>query len=230
MIFKSLVFAQASGSTGGLVYSRNGGGMYVRSRANPTNPNTLQQQAVRDAMRVVVDAWRTAMNQSDRDTWNGYAFNTPTLNRLGEMTTKTGQQMFIRCNIARLQAGLPIVTTAPTHFDLGSFTPVGTFTADASTTSISIPFTASDAWANEDDSAMLVYQSREQNPTRTFGKGPFQLAGLILGDSTTPPTSPAVINSLFPLTAGNRLFLKLNVSRADGRYSDPENPTEIIVP
>lgn len=229
MLFKSLVFAQASGSTGGLVYSRNAGGMYVRSRVNPTNPNTDQQQAVRNAMRELVNAWTSTLTNVQRERWNTYAFNTPTLNRVGDATHKSGQQMYIRVNIARLQAGVDRRDLAPAIFDLGTFTPLGGFTADASASTISIPFNNGDEWATDDDGHMLVYQGRPQNATRTFGKGPYQLLTRIDGASGTPPVSPVVATSLFPMTAGQRIFLKINVMMPDGRYTNPQTISGLVV-
>lgn len=230
MIFKSPVFSQASGSIAGIVYSRNAGGMYVRSRANPTNPNTAQQQAVRDAFRTIVDSWTNNLSPGQREGWNTYAFNTPTLNNLGEATSKSGQQMYIRSNVARLQAGLTIVNNAPNIFDLSSFTPIADPTADASAGDIDFTFTNTDEWANEDGGAMLIYQSRPQNPTRTFGKGPYQLLTVILGDAMTPPTSPVTAIALFPMAADQRIFFKVNVTRADGRYTSPQQPTTLVIP
>ena len=227
MIFKSPIFAQASGSIAGTVFSRNAGGMYVRSRANPTNPNTGAQQAVRDAMRNLVFAWSNTLTNAEREAWNSYAFNTPTLNKLGESTHKTGQQMYLRGNIPREQAGLVRANAAPTTFDLGDFTPVTTIVADASADTISVAFSDSDLWATTNDCAMLIYQSRPQNATRNFGKGPFQLATKIDG-SPTPPTSPEVFSSLFPLSLGQKVFLQIRVSMADGRLSGKQNPTVIV--
>jgi len=224
VIFKSPIFAQASGSIAGTVFSRNAGGMYVRSRANPTNPNSPAQQAVRDAMRQLVNAWTDLLSDDQRDSWNSYAFNTPTLNKLGEPTHKTGQQMYLRGNIPRLQAGLDPANDAPTIFDTGSFTPFDTFTANATTGVISIPFDDNDAWVQENDSAMLIYQGRPQNLTRNFGKGPFQLLTAIIGDSTTPPATPATATSLFALAANQKVFLQVRVTRADGRLSGKTNP------
>jgi hypothetical protein len=229
VIFKSPIFAQASGSIAGTVFSRNAGGMYVRSRANPTNPNTDAQQAVRDAMRQLVVAWTSELDDGQRDAWNTYAFNTPTLNKLGEPTTKTGQQMYIRGNIARIQAVMTRADDAPSVFNVGDFTPPGAITADASASNIVIPFEDADEWANEDDSAMLVYQSRPQNATRTFGKGPFQLLTKITGGILSPPTSPVTVTSLFPMTAGQKVFFQVRVTRADGRLSGKVNPTTIVV-
>jgi len=229
VLFKSLVFSQASGSTGGLVYSRNAGGAYVRARVLPTNPQTGPQSAVRDALRTLVDAWTNVLTNAQRDAWNTYAFNTPTLNRVGDATHKSGQQMYIRSNVARLQASITRVDNAPTVFDLGSFTPLIGFTADASASTISIPFSNTDEWANDDDGHMLVYMGRPQNATRNFGKGPYQLLTRIDGASGTPPTTPVTPTSLFPMTAGQKIFLKINVCMPDGRYTNPQTISGLVV-
>lgn len=230
MLFKSLVFSQASGSTGGLVYSRNQGGMYVRSRAKPTNPNSEAQAAVRDAMRDVVFAWSNTLTDEQRENWNTYAFNTPTWNRLGEATTKTGQQMFIRGAIPRIQAGLSLPTNAPTSFDLGDISPPTELEAIDAGNSVQFEFDELDDWVNQAGCALLIYQSRPQNATRTYGKGPYQLASYVAGASTTPPTSPYTFASLFPLTAGQRLFLKFNVTMSDGRLTTPIMTSVIVSP
>lgn len=227
MIFKSPIFSEASGSIAGTVFSRNAGGMYVRARANPTNPNTDAQQAVRDAMRTLVQDWQI-MSDAGRENWNTYAFNTPTLNRIGESTHKTGQQMYLRGNIPRLQAGLDQASGAPTEFNTGIFSAITSMGADASTNLITVTFNADDPWAAEDQSAMLVYQSRPQNATRTFGKGPFQLATVIPGDSGTPTTSPKTFAPLFPMAEGQKIFFQLRVTYFDGRLTGKQNPTAIV--
>lgn len=228
MIFKSHVFAQASGSVAGIVYSRNQGGMYVRSRAKPTNPNTEAQQAVRDAMRNAVFAWSNTLDDEQREVWNTYAFNTPTWNRLGEATTKTGQQMFIRGAIPRLQAALSLPVDGPTSFDLGDFTPITGMTVDASDQTISIVFEETDAWSTVTGAALMIYMSRPQNPTRIFGKGPFQLATLAPGVNPGGATSPQAGASLFPVSVGQRVFFKFQVTMPDGRLTMPQFASTIV--
>lgn len=227
MLFKSPIFAQASGSIAGTVFSRNAGGMYVRARANPTNPNTDAQQAVRDAMRTLVNIWSNVLSDSERDGWNTYAFNTPTLNKLGEPTHKTGQQMFLRGNVPRIQAGLPTAAAPPTQFDLGAFGPLGEIITSEGDNNVSIEFDETDPWTGEVNSALLIYQSRPQNATRNFGKGPFQLATILEGQ-TVPVTGPVMFNSLFPLTQGQKVFLQLRVTYTDGRLTGKQNPTSVV--
>jgi hypothetical protein len=228
VLFKSQVFTQASGSVGGAVYSRNAGGMYMRARANPINPNTAPQQAVRDALRTAVLYWKNSLTDNERENWNTYAFNTPTLNKLGDPTHKSGQQMFIRGNVSRLQAGLGISNDQPTTFDLGSFHTLGAIVADASADTITVNFDTNDDWCGVDGAALLIYMGRPQNATRNFGKGPFQLLTMVLGDSGTPPTSPVTAASLFPLSTGQKVFLQARVTYPDGRLTGKQNPTQIV--
>lgn len=230
MLFKSPVYSQASGSIAGITYSRNAGGMYTRARAVPTNPNTVAQQAIKNAMAQLVVLWTETLTAGQRESWETYAFNTPTLNRLGEATHKTGQQMFLRGNVPRLQAGLPVALTASLFFDIGDYTPPSSIIVDESSNLVTIAFTNTDLWAGEDDSAMLVYMSRPQNATRNFGKGPYQLLTAILGDIGTPPTSPATAAPLFAVLSGQKVFFQIRVTRVDGRLSAVTNPTSIVVP
>lgn len=220
MIFKSPIFAQASGSLAGTVFSHNQGGMYVRARATPTNPNSEAQQAVRDALREAVFRWSNVLTDAQRTNWNTYAFNTPTFNRLGEATHKTGQQMFVRGCVPRLQAGLAIPANAPTSFDLGSFTAIDGLIADSAADTIEFNINNTDQWAIAAGNAMLIYQGRPQNSTRIYGKGPYQLAHMIQG-AVVPPGNAVSFASLFPFVAGQRIFIKVNVSMADGRYTVP---------
>jgi hypothetical protein len=179
-------------------------------------------------MSILVNNWTSMLTDAQRESWNTYAFNTPTLNKLGEATHKTGQQMYIRGNIPRLQASLEPISSGPIQFNVGSFTEPLSFSASGGTDTVSLPFAAGDEWAQEDNSAMLIYQSRPQNATRNFGKGPFQLASIIEGNQSIPPTSPKVFTSLFPLSSGQKLFLQIRVTRGDGRLSGKSNPTAIV--
>lgn len=219
MKFKSQLVTQASGSIGGATFSRNAGGMYIRARAVPVNPQTAKQTAVRNALTACMNRWTNVLTQVQRDAWNVYALNTPTTNVLGESLPKTGSNMYNRCNVARLNAGIAVIDAAPTVYDLGGFTaPVTTITA--STDLMSIAFTNSDAWATAVGGYLLVFASAPQNPSINFFKGPYQYAGKISG-AATPPTSPASMALPIPCAVGQAIFLKFNAIQVDGRYSAP---------
>lgn len=218
MKFKSLIFSQASGSIAGMTFSHGIGGMYVRARATPTNPGSTYQDVVRAAFGSLVVHWQETLTEAQREDWRTYASNTPLVDPLGELIQVTGLNMYLRGNTPRLNAGLSRVDDAPTLFNLGGFTePSVAF--DATDDEIDVTFTNSDDWANESGSAMLVYVSRPQSVATQYFKGPYRLAGIIEGDDTTPPTSPAEISLPFAATVGQKLFAKLAVTRADGRRS-----------
>lgn len=220
MLIKSALLTQASGSIGGMTASHNAGGMYLRARTIPVNPQSAGQVAVRNALSQLVVRWGATLTQSERDDWDTYAFNTPLTNSLGDQVQRSGQQMYIRGNVARLQQGLPIADTAPTEFNLGTFT-APTFAVASGTGLISVTFENTDEWANEDDAQMVIAASRPQSPGITFFVGPYRVAGGIDGDGTTPPTSPTTIAVPFPVSAGQKVFLTAKVTRADGRLSSP---------
>lgn len=218
MLFQSTIINRGSGSIGGITASRNRGGNYLRVKGVPINPNTPAQITVRVLLNALVDRWTTVLTDASRVGWQTYADNVPLANRLGELKTVTGQNMFVRSNLARIQGGEAVIDDAPSIFDTGAFTET-TITAAETGNQLSLAFLNTDTWANEDDSAMIVYGSRPVNASINFFKGPFRLLGKIDGDSATPPTSPAVFTSPFAYTVGQRVFARVIVSRADGRMS-----------
>jgi len=221
MKFKSEVVTQASGSIGGTTYSHNRGGMYRRARAIPTNPATSQQSAIRSIFAALSAAWRDTLTAVQRDAWNTYALNTPITGTLGDPINIGGLGMYQRGNVARLQAGLTRVDDGPSTFGLPEFTAPGITSITASTGVAIITYNNADAWLDATGAAMLVSGSRPVSPAINFFKGPYRFAGTILGDDTTPPSSPQNVTMPFALTVGQVAHLKFNVTTEDGRYSAP---------
>jgi hypothetical protein len=71
--------------------------------------------------------------------------------------------------------------------------------------------------------------SRPTSPGRSAPVGGFQYAGQIDGDGTTPPTSPVSIPTPFPLSAGQRVFVRMIAVSADGRKSPQFRDDDIVV-
>jgi hypothetical protein len=218
MLFKSPIFSQASGSIGGTTFAHNRGGMYTRNRVIPTDPQTALQVAVRNAMKSLAAYWSSTLDAGQRAAWADYAANVAMTNRLGDQVFLTGQQHFLRSNVARVQAGLSIIEDGPTVYDLGTFTPPAISQVSVAS-DINIAFTEADAWVNADDAAMIVFTGRPVNPGVSFYKSPFRLAGTVLGNAMTPPSTPATITPAYTLVEGNNVSIKLRISQADGRLS-----------
>lgn len=228
-LFKSQLATSVSGSVGGTTYAHNKSGMYMRARSIPVQPNSTAQVEVRSALTALVTAWKETLTSAQRSAWDLYAQNVPVTNPLGDSINNSGQNWYIGANTPRLQANsklsaaLARVDDGPTIFDRGTFTtPVPTWTE---TSGLSLVFTNADAWANEDGAVMLLYQGAPQDSSRNFFKGPWRLVNRIAGDSVTPPTSPSVtsaglLSALgYTVTQGQRCWLAVAVTRADGRLS-----------
>jgi hypothetical protein len=226
-LFKGLLVSKVSGSIGGLTFSHNKGGPYIRNRATPTNPGTPQQEVVRVTVGALAARWNETLTAAQRAAWDTYANNVFLTDPFGDPRKVPGISHYVRSNVPRIQAGGAYVDDAPTVYNLGEYTPP-TFAADAAATEVDVTFAEGDDWVSEDNAKMLVYASRPQNPGITFFKGPYRLAGSVDGASALPPTSPVTLSLPFAVQAGNKVFYRVAVLRADGRYSLSFRNVELV--
>lgn len=220
MLWKGSIITAASGKMGGIVASHNAGGQYFRQYRVPTNPSSIYQEAVRNAVATLTTRWTAVVTLNQRAAWAVYAQNVSVSNPLGDTNLNSALSWYCACNVPRIQAGVSVIDAGPTVFTMANLTPpVATITAAGTTASLA--FTNTDAWANEAGGYLLVYASRPQSPGINFFKGPYRYAGKVTG-AGTPPTSPATITLPFVSgPAGSRQFFQVRAVRADGRISAP---------
>lgn len=228
MKFQSPVFSKASGSIAGMTFSRNKGGMYVRSRSNPVNPNTTFQQNVRATFSQLTQQWRSTLNAANRNSWASYAEQVLLPDKLGEARAIPALSMFIRCNLPRLQAALTpaFFVQAPAVADIGQLGSV-TGAAAAMAGTVAMGWDTADPWQDQDDAALLVYISRPVSPLINYFKGPYRFAGAIPGDSSTPPSTGTTVSSPFAMAVGQRVFGYARATYADGRLTAPRYFTSV---
>lgn len=217
MLFKSALVTQISGSIGGMTGSHNRGGLYFRSRAVPTDPNTPAQAAIRAVFGALVNRWVNTLNAFQRQGWINYANQVPLTGPLGDPITVSGQNMYIRSNTPRSQIAASIIDTAPSIFDTGTLSLVTASNASEATQDVDFTFSNSDAW-NVANGHLIIQQSRPVNPTIDFFRGPYRLMNSFEGPQVSPVTGPAV----FPFVAGQRLFFRARASLADGRLTQSQ--------
>lgn len=105
-----------SGKLNGTVFARNKGGHYMRSKSNPTNPQTFFQMSNRGAFGAIATAWRN-LTQAQRSGWDGAAPDFPYQNRLGDTKILSGFNLFQKLNRNLILAGAPFsneMNSAPT--------------------------------------------------------------------------------------------------------------------
>lgn len=223
MLFKETIGAQLSGALGGIVASHNAGGTYFRVRATPTNPNTPQQIAVRNAVAFLSNFWNNGLTSGQRAIWDTYADNVTVTNRIGEQVLISGLAHYVRSNVSRIQASLARADDGPGIFNIGSHFPPKIVNFSEATQLGDFSFSngpLTDPWANEVGGFMFVFISRPQNISINFFRGPYRLIAVVVGDPV-PPVSPILINAPFPFIAGARIFGRAISTRADGRLATP---------
>lgn len=212
----------ASGKVGALVASRSRSTQYLRSRTTPVNPRTVFQGVIRNALKYVSQLWST-LTEAQIGGWENYASNVTRTNVLGDATNISPVNWFVGNNVVRQQAGLSLVLTGPSTFNLGNPAFEGvTFDCggtNPSTTAIiglgttSLPIDAGT------DSYMLLYVSRPYAAGRAAPVGSNQLMGMIPANTTG---TSFTFTSPFPRSDTNsQMQLTIRVSREDGRLSSP---------
>lgn len=213
--------------------SHNKGGPYLRMRSVPTNPNTVRQQAVRNALGSLVNVWTDVLTQVQRDGWETYAGNVPVTDKLGETINLSGQNWYVGINTARLQAGLPRVDAAPTTFNQG--VPVQSIAATNAGTADVIGINGADmstdlilGAAAPDDGDIILFIGPPVNSSRNYFKGPYQLVDVIAVASAATSvawgtTITALFNANTALNTGQKRALRARIAYDDGRLSPAFN-------
>ena len=209
---------QRSGKQGGMVWSHNAGGPYVRNRTIPVNPNTDRQVAVRNAVRSIAISWDQILTQAQRDAWDAYALNISWTNKLGQVIHLTGLNHFIRSNTPRVISGIARVDAAPIFPALAIAELALTVTASEATQDLTIDGAAVADWIGEADAWQFFYMGLPQASSRKFFGGPYKFVTAIPGAG--PPPFPAVVAAPWPFGEGQRIWVRSRVARGDGRLSE----------
>ncbi len=180
------------GSIGGWVFSRNSSGPYIRNRGVPVNPNSPLQQLRRAAFQDVAAAWTAIAGPQQRQAWNEWASQVSWLNPLGQTIKLSGFNQFLRLNCARVLAGSAIQSDPPTEFVLPSPITGLVVSADDGLSS-SISFTSGQAWMSETGAKAMIFFGEPVSVAKAYLGTRYRYAGCILGNATTPPTSPQTV-------------------------------------
>ncbi len=209
----------ARGSVGGQVHSRNRFGNYVRARTTPVNPNTARQAFMRAIVGATAARWHVSLTQAQRDAWDVYANAIVMTNKLGASIKLTGFNHYVRSRSFLRQNGTPGVDDGPVNLTLPTQDELFAAVVDEANQQLSVTFDDTLAWVDQDNGIMGIYMSEPQPVGTKYIRGPWRLAGTIEGDSTTAPTTPAVIAVPFPVAVGQRVGFRARICEEDGRLS-----------
>jgi len=226
MKFKSALVTQASGSIGGITFATGIGGMFMRSRAIPVNPNTTSQNSVRSVFGALTSVWNT-LTSPQREAWNAYAAQVPLTDTFGDPRIVSGFNMFMRSNSNRVRSGGSgdLVVAAPSVYNLGS-TPILVSAASVISVGGVLTGTLSIDIMDAPDPAVVgdfiyAFVSPPFNTNRTFHRGPFRFSGETAVLVTGSQPQPVVVTSDYywdPL-GGQGIQYRLVQNKLDGRQS-----------
>lgn len=210
-----------SGKIAGNVFAKNRYGSYVRSWKKPVNPNTAKQQTVRAIISYLSNYWSKTATAAQRTAWGTYAAAVAAKNRLGESVFLTGFNHFIRSNSILQQMGEALVAAGPTTLTLPEQDASLAVAGSEASQELTLTYDDTRDWCDNTGAFLAVFMGQPQNATRNFFDGPWNYAGKIEGDSTTPPTSPATISAPFTITEAQKAWVYCRIVEADGRLSSP---------
>jgi hypothetical protein len=216
MLFKGTLIGEASGSIAGVTFSHNRGGQYTRVRRVPTNPNSPRQSTVRGRFATLSQSWRD-LTPAQRAAWADVAPTVSLTNALGESIQYTGQQLYVAVNSVRLDAGLTVLSAAPSAAGRADNTVTAVDANDGGDT-IEVTFGAGD-WTQA-GGALLVQLGGPVSPGVSFFNGPFRQTGVILG-AASPPASGSTVTAPADFSLAFNYWCRLRTTDQFGRISEP---------
>lgn len=107
------------GTIGGMTFSANKSGPYIRPWAMPSNPRTAFQVGQRNIFSEIHNAFYD-LSPAQRTDWDDLGLDPPEYdyNSLGQLITLSGAAWFRRINVRRIRAGQTIDLDAPPNTPL----------------------------------------------------------------------------------------------------------------
>jgi len=168
------------GSVGSNTYSKNRYGYYVKTKAQPTNPNTPLQATTRQAMRKYVQLWQTTITATQAEAWDEAALQHKR-SKYGAGFSLSGVNLYVAVNTLLEKFGESAITE-PTIFTgaVGSTLPAITSVALSGKLEIS-------AWSEVDSNIRCaVYATNATGQTISYKKSPFVFSYAIKSSTVFP--------------------------------------------
>lgn len=197
------------GSAGGNTFARNKGGAYMKKRANGVNPQSSKQLHKRAQMVRLAKHYTFVLSDSDRAAWVAFAATNPVVNRLGNTTFLSAQQMFLKLSGNLLTVGGTIVNTPPVSTSVPSVTLIQTIPTADPGGSLFIDVTTTTATA---DDTVQIWCSPAMNPGRAFISSQLRLFGSFAANvNTDVQVTYKQIFGHLPKAPGQRIFVRARV-------------------
>lgn len=209
-----------SGSYAGQTSSRNQFGQYVRNRATPVNPNSVQQATVRSRMAGNASAWR-ALTDVQRAGWEALGLDISRTDSLGSTYTLNGFMAYCLVNNNKLAAGDATVSAAPAIVTPSN---IVTLTVTLTAAAFSLAYTVTPLAAG---SRLFAFASPQRSAGRSF-ENDYRLIAV----SAAAAASPLVLTTSYAArlgtpVVGTRIFLSIATYNG-GFMSQPFLASQVV--
>jgi hypothetical protein len=213
VIIPGALISDIRGKVGDVVFERNAGGLYVRSKGTVTQDPSDPRDAARAALELCSFTYRTIVTQTQREGWTAYARAYPDTDRWGHSKVRTGQQAFVSFNFhAALGLGQVWNTLPPTNAPCPKAIVAATIFAAAEVISIATPW---DGWTYAPTyQRWFAYQGVPVYATRNYFSSPWRYAGHFTHDTGGWPGA-VQFPTAFHVDAGKTSWIKLYYNAFD---------------
>lgn len=190
--FGSIIVA-GSGKIGGHVASRNRSGAYMRTKVTPVNPSTPYQQAIRNRLTGLSQAWK-ALTAAQRLSWNAAVSDFVKTDIFGDIRNPSGFNLHQKLNNNLLICAKSVIAVPPAPQSVYAMTSMS-LAALTGTPTVTLTF----AGAIPATDNVKVYATPPLSQGVSFVKSEYRLIGIL----TTADSSPKAITTLYAAKYGN---------------------------
>jgi hypothetical protein len=197
------------GQIGGVVFSRNRFGLYMRSNTSPVNPMSPRQTTIRSIFTQMAQRWRDTVTPTQRARWESYAQGTPLPDQYGLKQTMLGLNMYQRFNVPWVDIGETVVDDAPTaagQAPMLTVTLIGNSVEGIKATAIVPTLTTNDR-------IVILRCAAAVSRARNFFNGPWTFNSSFAGDVVLP----AVVVDPAEVAVGQRWYFQFRALVSDGK-------------
>jgi len=215
------VVADARNAVGGIVYSRNTWGAYIRQKVSPVQPRSPRQQEMRANLTELSKRWGTVLTEEQREAWRQFGAAFPVVDVFGNSIALTGIAAYQRVNRVRALLGLPPLDDPPANMDVlapDSASLQITWEGEPAGLHLKVAFAPSPTPTNH---RLEVWATKGMSPGRAFVSSELRLVAIAPANQTSPFDFTAFYLERLGLpSVGQKVFVEVRfVNTTNGAQS-----------
>lgn len=215
------IVSDIRGSVGSETYSRGPGGLHVRARSNPSQPESEFRDGAQAIFSEVTKAWSGRLSEAQRQAWQVYGARYPRPNRWGVTSITSGYLAFVRANCTIKQAAPPVWFDVPPELGMLA-APIFTFAYSNGALPYFVYLYIDSSVDLQEGFVLIVSMGKSCNVGVTYYSTPWRFLSAHLWDGEFWDPDIISINVGTYTGDGDRLFMKGTlIDYNSGRMSIP---------